>query len=638
MTAPISLGTLLRQRYLIQHILGQGGFGRTYLAIDQERFDERCVLKEFFVPYQDDALLKKSQLLFQREASTLYQLQHPQIPRFWAAFEEGQRLFLVQDFVDGHTYRHLLQERRPQGKAFAEIEVLYFLQKILPVLTYIHDRDIIHRDISPENIVLKPDPSIVASPSSHLTETGLPMLIDFGAVKAATTHWSVTSAITRVGKVGYAPPEQLQTGQVYPNSDLYALAATCLVLLTGKEPRSLVDSQTLEWRWQPYTLLSQDFAALLQRMLRVYPGDRYPSAPDVLHDLTRCLAQYYAETAAITASQAVPIGFTSGALAPTLLSSNNPMMPSVAAKSQLSGLRSQVKHLSDRLHPSKSKRLRLALSAAFMVGTGVAGGWAWERWTKPSKASGEVWISGAKLPQAEASKIIGVQGAMSNNSVLRSPIAPNLQERQVSMQLAQPQLIQFPPGKVSTTLIGTLQDNVPQSYILQAEQGQILTTTLNGSGVVMNVLRSNQDGIDAAAYQTRSWTGQLPQDDQYLIQISGSGGYTLDIAITPTSRPTQNRVDRISFARGTNGTTVTGSLMPKQIRRYLLKATQGQLVLVKVIQGKVNFSAIAPNGQRLGGTTAASKDWKGQLPIAGDYVIEVSAAQPGDFVLSFEIF
>ncbi|MGC8714384.1 MAG: protein kinase domain-containing protein, partial [Leptodesmis sp.] len=284
MAPPIPLGTLLRQRYLIQQVLGQGGFGRTYLAIDQERFDERCVLKEFSVPYEDPTLIQKSQLLFQREASTLYQLQHPQIPRFWAAFEEGQRLFLVQDFVEGPTYRTLLKERKQQGAVFSEAGVLHFLIHILPVLGYIHDRGIIHRDISPDNIILKGQGTTPA-PGLLQAEAGLPVLIDFGAVKEAATHWPVNSTTTRVGKVGYAPPEQLQTGRVYPNSDLYALAATSFVLLTGQEPRSLLDSQTLEWKWQPYASISDGLAVILLRMLSVYPGDRYQSAQAVLQDM-----------------------------------------------------------------------------------------------------------------------------------------------------------------------------------------------------------------------------------------------------------------------------------------------------------------------------------------------------------------
>ena len=265
----ISLGTLLRQRYLIKQVLGQGGFGRTYLAIDQERFNELCVLKEFTVPYPDNALIEKAKTLFQREASTLYQIQHPQIPRFWAAFEDEQRLFLVQDFVKGQTYRSLLQARKQKEQAFSETEVLYLLNHLLPVLSYLHDRDIVHRDISPENIILRSSnhglEQLFGQPISENPSVELPVLIDFGAVKEAASHWPIVSNITRVGKVGYAPPEQLQTGNVSPHSDLYALGATALVLLTGREPQVLLNSQTLAWQWQPYAKISELLALVLQK-------------------------------------------------------------------------------------------------------------------------------------------------------------------------------------------------------------------------------------------------------------------------------------------------------------------------------------------------------------------------------------
>lgn len=633
MVPPLPLGSLLRQRYLVQAILGQGGFGRTYLATDQERFDERCVLKEFFVPYQDEALTNKSQSLFQREASTLYQIQHPQVPRFSAAFEEERRLFLVQGFVDGHTYRHLLQERRQQGQTFCEAEVLHLLSQTLPVLTYLHDRGIIHRDLSPDNIMLKPILPPGLAGHAQVTTTGLPVIIDFGAVKEATTHWATASTITRVGKVGYAPPEQLQTGQVYSNSDLYSLAASCMVLLTGQEPRSLLNSQTLEWQWQPHAQISDSLAHVLTRMLSVYPSDRYSSAKAVYDDL-QALFAFTPEPPEASNFPLEPI--YPAALFTTVLHADQPTQPHPNRRvfqpsRRQAALRPPEKRTA--LHPRTSRRLRWSMAIAFLLGASLGGTWLWQRWVAATAQNGEVWVSGAKLPHAEASRIMNSPGMLSGNS-----IQPLAEVASVETNSTTPQTIEFSAGKISTTLEGQLQGNTPQTYRLNAAKGQILTTSLHGPGVVMNVLRSNQEGIDTAAYQTRSWTGQLPSDDQYLIQVSGSGGYTLDVAITPNSRPTQDRLDRISFAPGTNGTTVTGNLTPEQIQRYLLKAQRGQLVVVKVIQGHVNFSTIAPDGQRLGGTTGNTKEWKGQLPTEGDYVVEVSAAQPEEFALTIEIF
>ena len=275
MTEEIPSGTLVDNRYRIERVLGQGGFGRTYLAADTRRFDEPCVLKEFVPSGSGEAVIQKSRELFQREAKTLYQLSHPQIPRFHAQVEERGRLFLVQDYVQGQTYYQLLRQRLQQGRPFSEAEIRRWLRHLLPVLGYIHDQDIVHRDISPDNIMLPNGES-------------LPVLIDFGVVKQALTQCSVSdgaSPASFVGKVGYAPTEQIRMGKCFPSSDLYALGVTALVLLTGREPNQLMDAQTLEWGWQSQVTLSDALVQVLNRMLAEKPTDRYPSAAAVLAEL-----------------------------------------------------------------------------------------------------------------------------------------------------------------------------------------------------------------------------------------------------------------------------------------------------------------------------------------------------------------
>ncbi|HLO52536.1 MAG TPA: protein kinase [Kamptonema sp.] len=275
MQPPIPVGTTLQNRYRLLSILGQGGFGRTYLAEDRGRFQERCALKEFIPIQSGTHAIEKSKELFQREAAVLYQIQHPQIPQFRATFEESQRLFLVQDYVDGKTYRRLLQEFKATGRNFLEAEVLVFVRQMLPVLAHIHARGIIHRDISPDNIILR-------------NSDQLPVLIDFGVVKELATRVQgpdPAGPATSVGKIGYAPAEQMQTGRATPSSDLYALAVTAIVLLTGKEPQELLDENTLIWNWQRWTQVSLGFAYVLNRMLSRQPSDRYQSVSEVAQAL-----------------------------------------------------------------------------------------------------------------------------------------------------------------------------------------------------------------------------------------------------------------------------------------------------------------------------------------------------------------
>ncbi|HBK23726.1 MAG TPA: serine/threonine protein kinase [Planktothrix sp. UBA10369] len=273
-------GIILRNHYTIVRELGHGGFGRTYLAKDQHRFDELCVLKEFAPQVQGSFALQKSQELFQREAQILYQLKHLQIPRFRELFRETidnkGYLFFVQDYVEGFNYRSLLNQH-----AFTEAEVIKLLVQILPVLDYIHSYGVIHRDISPDNMIQR-------------QSDGLPMLIDFGGVKLIQAKVESelagqpgqNPAPTRLGKVGYAPDEQMRLGVVYPNSDLYALSATMLVLLTGKEPQQLIDPQTLIWNWRKYTNLHPKFGEILDKMLAYRHSDRFSSAPEVMAALS----------------------------------------------------------------------------------------------------------------------------------------------------------------------------------------------------------------------------------------------------------------------------------------------------------------------------------------------------------------
>ena len=278
MNNPIYPGLILTDRYKIIKQLGHGGFGRTYLAEDNHRFQELCVLKEFAPQVHGSYALQKSQELFEREAGVLYKLRHPQIPGFREMFRyklnaEGY-LFLVQDYIKGKTYRALLENRKLQGKLFQEAEVIKFLLQLLPVLEYIHNLGVIHRDISPDNIILQ-------------TSDKLPVLIDFGGVKEIATkiaseYAQLESGITRLGKLGYAPDEQMRLGVINNDSDLYALAVTALVLLTGKEPSLLTDVQNLTFNWRIEISISENLGNVLDKMLASKPSDRFSTARQVI--------------------------------------------------------------------------------------------------------------------------------------------------------------------------------------------------------------------------------------------------------------------------------------------------------------------------------------------------------------------
>ncbi|HEY9703003.1 MAG TPA: hypothetical protein V6C58_11180, partial [Allocoleopsis sp.] len=182
------------------------------------------------------------------------------------------RLFLVQDYIEGDTYQSLLESRIKQGLRFSEREVNELLLKTLPVLEYIHKLGVIHGNISPGSIIFK-------------TSEQLPVLIDFGGVKQIASILTAEFNQTEpeiVGTIGYTPPEQLEKGIIAQNSDLYALAATAIALLTGKEIQSLMNRETMTFTWREEVNVSETLGEILDKMLAKIPGDRFQNAQEVM--------------------------------------------------------------------------------------------------------------------------------------------------------------------------------------------------------------------------------------------------------------------------------------------------------------------------------------------------------------------
>lgn len=284
-----SLIAILRNRYRIIKPLGRGGFGITYLAEDTERFNETCVVKQ--LTYQSPDSLssqQKVQDLFTQEAQQLYQLgTHPQIPNLLAYFQEGERQYLVQEFIEGHN---LLQELKSDG-VYNETKLRHFLQSILPVLGYIHAEGVVHRDLKPQNIMHRPADDRY-------------FLIDFGVTKQLNTQDTVGTVL---GSEGYAAFEQLKYGRAYPASDLYSLGVSSFQFLTGHDPRSLQlqvgYSWTQTWKKHLSQPLSPELTAIMDRLLPLQVDDRYASVEEVLRDLERAST---APSSAVNSRQAQP--------------------------------------------------------------------------------------------------------------------------------------------------------------------------------------------------------------------------------------------------------------------------------------------------------------------------------------------
>ncbi len=278
-------------------LLGEGGFGRTYEAVDIDRMDDSCVIKQFVPQVEGTSALEKATELFKQEAKRLYELgEHPQIPRLIAYFEQDKRLYLVQELIEG---QNLLAELTQQG-VFNEEKIWQLLADILPILKFVHDRHVIHRDIKLENIIRRRTSANSSFPKSGNFRNsafrrggrGELVLIDFGVSKQVTGSL-VSKVGTTVGTPGYSPLEQMR-GQVFPGSDLYSLGITCLRLLTKCLPKidgsdDLYDPINGGWIWRERlpagTNISSELATILDKLIQDYLKNRYQSADQVIKAL-----------------------------------------------------------------------------------------------------------------------------------------------------------------------------------------------------------------------------------------------------------------------------------------------------------------------------------------------------------------
>ena len=248
---------MIHDRYQVLGLLGEGASSRTLLCLDSER-DERVALKELRFEHLNDW---KTLELFEREAEVLSRLDHPGIPKvrdFFHGKGESTTLYIVQEFIDGPS----LQDRMESGPMLGRDDVHQITLGLLDVLEYLHGRlpPVLHRDIKPSNVLVRPG--------------GDPALVDFGGVRLG---WSLEQAgRTVVGTFGYMPPEQL-LGQAGPASDLYALGATLLHVVTGLPPTDFpFDSGRIE---VPSDLpVDGSLARLIEVLLRPAPRDRPQSA------------------------------------------------------------------------------------------------------------------------------------------------------------------------------------------------------------------------------------------------------------------------------------------------------------------------------------------------------------------------
>ncbi|TAE55638.1 MAG: CHASE2 domain-containing protein [Nostocales cyanobacterium] len=269
-------GKILGGRYKISKVLGAGGFSETYIAEDiQIPEHPECVVKQLKPATSKPENLALARRLFSAEAKTLQRLGiHSQIPQLLAYFEEDEEFYLVQEYILGHD----LGKELVSGKCLPERAVIAILKDILNVLRFIHENGVIHRDIKPGNIIRRhSDWKLV--------------LIDFGAVKEMSTqimdNLESTAFTIGIGTKGYAPNEQC-FGRPRYNSDIYAVGMLGIKALTGISPHELKRaSYDAEVQWMDQATVSEELAAIINKMVLEDHKQRYHSTLEVLEDLNK---------------------------------------------------------------------------------------------------------------------------------------------------------------------------------------------------------------------------------------------------------------------------------------------------------------------------------------------------------------
>ncbi len=270
-----SIPEVLISKYQIIDILGRGGVGITYRALDLETVGAASPLENRIVAIKALSLKRakdwKAIELFDREAKILSQLNHPAIPRYIDSFqvdsEIDRQYYIVQTLAEGES----LFDAVASGWKPTIAEAKDIANQILEILTYLHNLNppVIHRDLKPQNLIRNTDGKIY--------------LVDFGAVQ--DTFYTVTGGSTVVGTYGYMAPEQFR-GQAYLSTDLYGLGTTLLYLLTGNDP-AVLPQKKLKIDFSEFVSLPSDFANWLDRLLEPEPHRRFETARlalDVLND------------------------------------------------------------------------------------------------------------------------------------------------------------------------------------------------------------------------------------------------------------------------------------------------------------------------------------------------------------------
>jgi serine/threonine protein kinase len=494
---PIPSDTTLNDRYRILDILGKSSSGYTYLASDLTRMDAKCAIEELGEIANETEATDGGRELFAAAAGSLYQLQHPQLPRFWATFEEQNRVFLVRDYIPGFSYAEILDRARADGGKFKEENVRQFLFQILPVLDYIHSKGIVHQHLSPETIILRQEDNL----------DPLPVPIDFGEVRQIAAHWHSTDL--RSGwneQAAYLAPELKQGRSAKPCSDLYSLGIITLVMLTGKDADALADDRgVVNWDWRKDTPVSNELVRILTGCLEVKESNRYQSADEVFEDLQAISLSVDRDREPIER-------------VPTANFNDNYSSSTTVPKHRVNSAITNFKTSSIWEKPSIF--IPLGILVSLTAGFGSWFGISQFLHRKPAAPVVE-----QPAPQTEIVTTPADRKSDFNNPTIAKGES-GIGDTGVTIQ---------PIVGQNVTQTGTVDGGATVSYKLAAAPGQTYDINTGSSQVLMSILDRVGTPVDSKAERVSSWRGDFPVAGEYTIQmrpIQGLDGKAFPFSIS----------------------------------------------------------------------------------------------------------
>jgi serine/threonine protein kinase, bacterial len=506
---------VLANRYQVIRILGEGGFGTTFLASDTQLPSQRsCVVKQLKPSAENNQVNPLVLERFQREAAILESLGDgsDQIPSLYANFAEDNVYYLVEEWVEGDT---LLQKIEKEG-LMSESAVRKLLLSLLPVVDYIHQKKIVHRDIKPDNIISR-------------WRDGKPVLIDFGAVKetmkAVVNSQELNSRSIVVGTPGFMPTEQIAGRPVY-SSDLYSLGMTALYLLTGKLPQDLeTDPETGRYLWQQWVPgLSTPFIDVLDKAIQIQQQERFANAQEMLTAIQATVASPSTESELAPSSQPVATAVSMPPeYAPTIARA---VTPSIATQMDVSSVPAAT---------SSGGEWKKAVITGGLIGASILGAAALISQQLPT-----VLQASKESNQPENQK--GKQEKTATAVSTQKPISPKTQPEIPIIAAPQPEAPPQPAPASSAPTNATVVGETGSKYLRAGVGTQygIVDTTYPGDRIQVLNGSHNRDGF--LWYQVYlPKTGSQGWMASHLVDVDAQGGASLPppTASAPAQSSTQ---------------------------------------------------------------------------------------------------